>query len=92
VAGVTDNAERNRFELKLEDRVAGWVDYRREDGDVVALLHAEVHPDLRSQGIGERLVAGTFEELRDQGLRVRPVCPFVVAYVRRHPEVADLVA
>jgi len=27
-----------------------------------------------------------------RGLKVRPLCPFVSLYIRRHPEYADLVA
>jgi predicted GNAT family acetyltransferase len=88
---ITDNKERHRFELRLDDRVAGWIDYFRTDG-VVAMTHAEVQSDLRNQGHGDTLVREALEQVREEGAKVRPLCPFVAAYVRRHPELEDLVA
>ncbi len=88
---VLDIAEQRRYELWLGERLTGWIDYVRTDG-VLALTHAEVLPAFRNQGLGERLVRETLEDVRGHGGSVRPVCPFVAAYVRRHPEYGDLVA
>ena len=88
---VTDNEQQKRYELRLDERVAGWIDYFRTDG-VVAMTHAEVRGDLRNQGLGERMVRDALDDVRERELQVRPLCPFVAAYVRRHPEYEDLVA
>lgn len=86
---VVDNPEKHRYELRLEDgRMAGWIEYERT-GDVLALTHTFVKPELRNQGFGERLVRETLDDVRTRGLAVEPVCPFVVAYVRRHPEAIE---
>jgi GntR family transcriptional regulator / MocR family aminotransferase len=88
---VVDNAQLRRYELWLGERLAGHIAYTRRHG-VVALTHAEVEPDLRQEGLGERLVRDALARVREQGDRVRPICPFVAEYVRRHPDVHDLVA
>jgi predicted GNAT family acetyltransferase len=59
---------------------------------VVVLVHTEVEPAFEGQGLGARLVAGALEDLRARGLKLVPQCPFVRAYLRRHPDQADLVA
>jgi uncharacterized protein len=59
---------------------------------VVVLIHTEVEPAFEGQGLGARLVAGALEDLRARGLKLVPQCPFVRAYLRRHPDQADLVA
>jgi predicted GNAT family acetyltransferase len=82
---VTDNAAEQRYELWLEDELAGWIDYRAA-GDTVALTHAEVLPHLRNRGHAERLTREALADLKQRGLRAQPVCPFVVAYARRHPD------
>ncbi len=82
---VTDNASESRFELRLDGELAGWIDYRRA-GDTVALTHAEVRPELRNRGHAETMTRETLADLKQRGLRARAVCPFVVAYVRRHPD------
>lgn len=82
---VTDNESASRFELHLNGDLAGWIDYDR-DGDVVALTHAEVVPELRNRGLGERMVHDALADLERRGLEPQAVCPFVRAYVRRHPD------
>ena len=87
---VTDDAARRRFELDLGGTVA-FIDYRRK-GDTLFLDHAEVPSALRGHGAGARLVRGTLELIRERGERVVPVCPFVVSFMHRHPEFAELKA
>jgi predicted GNAT family acetyltransferase len=90
-ATVADHPEATRYELTADDERIGFVTYRMEPG-VIALLHAEVNPAHERQGWGSRLVAGALDDVRERGLKVRPVCPFVVAYIERHPDYRDLVA
>jgi len=87
---VLDNQERHRYELRVDDRVVGWIDYFRSNG-TIAMTHAEVQSDRRNHGLGERMVRGALDDARERDLQVRPLCPFVAAYVRRHPEYGDLV-
>jgi len=55
------------------------------------LVHTDIEPSLEGRGLGAVLVRGALEDIRSRGERVVPFCPFVRAYVRRHPEYADLV-
>jgi predicted GNAT family acetyltransferase len=82
---VTDNAAAERYELRVDGELIGWIDYRRA-GDTVALTHAEVVPERRGHGFAEEMTREALADLERRGLRARPVCPFVVAYVRRHPQ------
>jgi predicted GNAT family acetyltransferase len=34
---------------------------------------------------------GALADLRGRGLKIVPICPFVRAYLQRHPEYGDLV-
>ena len=88
---VTDNPRASRYELWLGTTRAGLIEYRSEPG-VVFLVHTEIDPAFEGQGLGERLVAGALEDLRARGLKLVPLCPFVRAHLRRHPDQADLVA
>jgi uncharacterized protein len=85
---VRDNTERHRFELDADGRVA-FSQYRR-DGNTIIFMHTEVPKELAGKGIGSALVRGALAIARAQGLKVAAVCPFVKAYLEKHPEEADL--
>ena len=87
---VVDNPDRNRYELRFGDTVAGVVQYATEPGSVV-LVHTEIAPSVEGEGLGSKLVSGALDDIRARGLEVVPLCPFAAAYIRRHPEYADLV-
>jgi predicted GNAT family acetyltransferase len=88
---VVDHPERHRFELRIGDTVAGFAEYRLEPGRVV-FTHTEVDSAFEGQGLGSKLASGALDSVRGSGLAIVPLCPFIAAYVRRHPEYQDLVA
>ena len=87
-AQISHNRERNRFEVTVEGHVA-HADYRI-DGDVITFIHTIVPTALEGRGIASRLILHALNDVRARGLRVVPQCPFVAAYIRKHPEWADL--
>lgn len=87
---VRDDPQELRYEAIREGRLVGVIRYRVEPG-VVVLVHTEVDEAVEGTGVGSQLVRGALDDLRARGLRVVPLCPFVAAYLRRHPEDADLV-
>lgn len=86
---VSDNPTMERYEAVVDGRLAGFAHYRmRPDG--VAITHTEVLPEFEGHGIGARLARAALDDIRARGQRVIPLCPFVAAFIRRHPEYADL--
>jgi hypothetical protein len=88
-AGVRDNKSQHRFELDVEGSVA-FANYRLAPGSVI-ITHTETPPALRGRGIASKLVQGALEMIRADGLKVVAGCGFVVDYLQKHPEFADLV-
>lgn len=88
--GVTDNAGESRFEMNVEGQTA-MLAYDRRDG-VLYLTHTEVPEALEGKGIGSRIVKHALDQARAAGEKVAPWCPFVRAYIDRHPEYGELVA
>ncbi|WP_278236166.1 GNAT family N-acetyltransferase [Isoptericola sp. AK164] len=89
---VRDDPERGVFLAVLDDGTeAGGAYYRHADG-VVTFTHTEVPSDYEGQGVGSTLARGALDAVRERGERVVAECPFIKAYVERHPEYQDLLA
>jgi hypothetical protein len=85
---VVNNKAHHRYELTLDGHVAATY-YKIADG-VITFIHTEVPPELGGKGIGSKLVEGALDQVRTEGLKVVPECPFVKAYIDKHAEYADL--
>lgn len=69
---------------------AAFIAYKLS-GNTIELIHTEVPAELKGHGIGGKLAHAALEDARNRNLKVLPLCPFVAAYVKRHPEFQDLV-
>ncbi|MDB5461317.1 MAG: N-acetyltransferase [Caulobacteraceae bacterium] len=87
---VIDNEGRHRFELPVDGQVV-FASYRREPGHWV-ITYVEAPPALRGTGAAGRLMQGVLDEARARGVTVTPLCDYARAYMKRHPQYADLFA
>jgi predicted GNAT family acetyltransferase len=89
---VRDSPEEERYEIRVDERLAGFAQYRMKD-ERITIFHAEIDPEYRGRGLGDELAHAALEDVRRRGLVLVPRCPFIASYVRRHPdEYLDLVA
>lgn len=85
---VIHNKEANRFEARIDEALSK-LEYLR-DGNTIVLTHVGVPPELRGQGVAGRLTQVGLEYAKEHSLRVIPMCSYVRAYIRRHPEYQKL--
>lgn len=89
---VIDVPERNRFVLERDGSPIGKLLYRRE-GDVITFTHTEVDPQIQERGLGSQLAKFALDAVAaEQGTRVVAQCPFIAAYIERHPAYQPLLA
>ena len=81
------DAAAHRFKLSSGTSVS-VVDYREKDSHTLEYYHTFVPPPMRGHGVASRLVAHALRWALDQHVTVIPTCPFVAAFIRRHPEYA----
>ena len=86
---VADNPAEQRYEIAVDGTVMGFAAYQRT-AELVVFTHTEIDPAAEGQGLGGKLVRAALDDVRGQGLRVLPVCPFVQEWIRRHPDYQDL--
>ena len=85
---VVNNKAHHRYELTVEGHLAAT--YYEISGNVITFIHTEVPPELGGKGVGSKLVKGALDQVRADGLKVIAQCPFVKAYIEKHPDYADL--
>ncbi|WP_309071122.1 GNAT family N-acetyltransferase [Arthrobacter sp.] len=90
-ATVSNNSDAARYEVNLDGAPAGFAAYRLRDNRVI-FTHTEVDSAFEGHGLGSALARGALDDVRERGLRAVPLCPFIAAYIERHPEYQDLVA
>ncbi len=83
-----DNKIKQRYELAVDGHTA--VSYYKVTDGVVTFMHTEVPAELGGKGIGSKLIAGALDLVRADGLKVVALCPFVKAFLDKHPEYQDL--
>jgi uncharacterized protein len=82
---IDDNPEEHRYEALLDGELAGFIQYRLQDGRMT-MVHTEVDPAYEGQGVGSELAKVALEDARERGLKLVPLCPFIAGYVMRHPD------
>lgn len=87
---IENNERTHRFETHVGGQLA-FISYRRIAGKI-AFLHTEVPPSLEGHGLAGKLARAALDYARSEALEVIPLCPFVAAYIRRHPNYQELVA
>lgn len=85
---VRDNPPEHRYELSVGGHLAATY-YTLESG-VITFVHTEVPDALAGRGVGSKLVKGALDQVRGRGLKVVAQCPFVKAYIEKHPDYTDL--
>ena len=92
-AGTDERIERDaashRFTLSSGGAEA-VLDYREHGAGTLEYYHTFVPRPMRGRGVASRLVAYALRYALEHRLAVIPTCPFVAAFIRRHPEYAAL--
>jgi len=88
MSDVVDNTAEHRFELSADGLMAAA--YYELSGDVITFAHTVVPNELGGRGIGSHLIREALEQVRQARLKVVPQCPFVKAYLDKHPAEAEL--
>lgn len=84
---VAHHPERGRYVVTVDGVEAGFAEYRaRAGGTRLDFFHTEIDPAFGGRGLGGTLVSTALEEARAAGRTVIPRCPFVAAWLTRHPD------
>jgi predicted GNAT family acetyltransferase len=85
-----DGETRGRYVATINGHEAELTYSKLGDSGNVIADHTGVPEELGGRGIGSALVRHLVEDARNNGFRIMPLCPFVKAQYRKHPDWADV--
>lgn len=87
---IRHNADASRFETEVDDHQC-VLEYTLAD-DVISMNRVYVPPPVEGRGIAGAITRHALDHSREQGWKVIPRCPYVKAWIKRHPDYFDLLA
>lgn len=81
---IARNDEKNRYEIIVDDEVAGYAEFDEDAGRRLVFSHTEIDPAYGGRGLGTKLVAAAMADEASRGDTIVPECPFVVAYLQKN--------
>lgn len=88
MSGFRDNTGAHRYEFDAPEGMS-WAEYRDVAG-ARAIMHVETPDAARGKGYASKLMGEVIADARARGIRLRASCAFAVAYMKRHPDTADV--
>lgn len=85
VVELIDNKEKKQYEFHI-DKYVPRVEYIKLNNGEIYLTHTGIPRALEGKGIASQLLHQVLTDIESQGLRLVPLCPFVTAYIQKHPE------
>ncbi len=79
-----------RFSMVVEGETC-VLEFARSD-EVVSMNSVRVPDAVGGRGLAGQLTRHALDWSRAENLKVKPVCPYVKAWIQRHPEYQDLLA
>jgi predicted GNAT family acetyltransferase len=82
---------KGRYVARVEGiEAAGELTYSRANPHLIIADHTDVPDTLRGRGIGMALATRLVEDARAEDVKIIPLCPYVNAERRKHPDWDDV--
>jgi len=75
-----------RYVIYLAPDAEAEMTFRKAENGNITIDHTGVPPAYEGRGIAARLVNAAIADARAEGFKITPICSYVVAQFRRHPE------
>ena len=86
------NGGSGRYVVYLPGGAEAEMTYHRTKPDTIAIDHTGVPPEFRNLGIAMKLVEAGIADAQRDSTKIVPLCSYVAAQFRRHPQWAPLLA
>ena len=68
----------------------GYISFDRKK-DAIVIISTVVYEKYQGKGMASALIKEILEYAKNNNLKIKPLCSFVVHYIEKHPEYKELV-
>ena len=87
-----DNGKKGKFFVEVKGKQEAMMTYTYAGNNKIIIDHTEVNESLKGQGVGYKLVEAAVEFMRENDIKVIPLCPFAAAVFKKKHEYSDRLA
>ena len=85
-----NDSKRGMFYIEQDGKVVAEMTYVWAGTGKIIINHTEVNEILKGQGAGKQMLSKAVEFVRENGLKIIPLCPFVKSVFDKTPEYDDV--
>lgn len=87
-----EHGRKGAFFIEQDGEWIAELTYLRTGENTMVIDHTEVDPKLRGERIGKDMVAAAVAYARENGLKIKPLCPYARGVIDATPEFQDVLA
>jgi predicted GNAT family acetyltransferase len=87
-----EHGRKGAFYIDEEGEWVAELSYVRTGENIMVIDHTEVDEKFRGESIGRDMVAAAVTFARENGLKIRPDCPYARKVIESTPEFQDVLA
>lgn len=85
-----NDSKKGMFYIEQDGKVVAEMTYVWAESGKIIINHTEVNDILKGQGAGKQMLSKAVEFVRENGLKIIPLCPFVKSVFDKTPEYGDV--
>ena len=85
-----NDSKKGMFYIEQDGKVVAEMTYVWAGTGKIIINHTEVNEILKGQGAGKQMLSKAVEFVRENGLKIIPLCPFVKSVFDKTPEYDDV--
>ncbi|MGZ5243086.1 MAG: GNAT family N-acetyltransferase [Bacteroidia bacterium] len=84
------DTESGLFYIEENEKYIANLEYINEKENTMVILHTMVSKSLEGKGVGKSLVEAAVKFARKNSMKIKAVCPFARAIIRKDEQYADI--
>lgn len=79
-------AQNEKLIYNIDGKEAGYIVYFWNEKGNIQAISTKTHEEFKGHGVGKHLFQQLLNLADEKGVKIHPVCPFVISMFQKHPD------